>query len=180
MFRRLSKIVVVLTAAMGITLAGVGTASAAPSRSTLYTVADRVAHEVVHGPLYGKYKKAYPQLNWTHDGCSVPVWQLALVSPAVAAAAAYYKGKFVDSCNRHDFGYRNFGKNTSGPGVHLKLQPTRTRKNQIDSQFQHNMKVQCGQYFGAWYQIPQREACYKAADAFHWAVSNYGDGAFFG
>ncbi len=68
MFRRLSKVLVVLTAAMGITLASVGTASAAPSRSTLYTVANKVVHEVVHGPLYGKDKKAYPQLNWTHDG----------------------------------------------------------------------------------------------------------------
>ena len=180
MKRRLQQLMAVLIATILALVLSVSSADAAPpSRATLKAVAEKVAAEVVHGSLYGKDKKAYPQLNWTHDGCSVPVWEIAVFSGAAALAAAYYKSLFVDSCNRHDFGYRNFGKNTSSPGPHYKFDPTRTRKNAIDSRFKSNMKVECSQDFSHWYQIVNREACYGAADAFYEAVSHFGDSSFF-
>lgn len=44
-----------------------------------------------------------------------------VVSKATLAAMLLYMYVFYDSYNRHDFGYRNYGKNLSTAGPHLKL-----------------------------------------------------------
>ncbi|GGL98019.1 phospholipase A2 [Nakamurella endophytica] len=170
----------VIIPALALALLGgsVTAAEAAPSRATLKAAASKVEYETVGGSNYGHYKKKYPtQLNWTKDGCSVPkaVW----ISPALALVLAHYSGVFKASCDRHDFGYRNYGK-ASGPGVRPKFDPTRARKNSIDSRFRSNMRVQCQREYGSWWEIGAKEACYKAADVYYTAVSLGGDKAFFG
>ena len=39
-----------------------------------------------------------------------------------------YEHIFQHSCDRHDFGDRNYGKNTTTKGPHLKLDPTQKRR----------------------------------------------------
>lgn len=177
-----------LAAIMVATLALVSApaASAAPSvsRAKLKAVASKVEYETVGGSHYGHYKKTSPynrQLNWTNDGCSVPkkVELIAIgVSPATFALMKLYEHVFQHSCDRHDFGYRNYGKNTSTPGPHPKLNPTHARKNSIDSKFYSNMKVQCERKYGRF--NPARYLCKGAAYGFYLAVHKKGGKAFFG
>lgn len=163
--------------ASALLLGSVATASAAPSRATLRAAADTVVNEVVGGSNYGKVKAKYPTaLNFTNDGCSVPSYILA-ASPALYAVLRAYGSVFEKSCDRHDFGYRNYGKNTSTPGAHPKFDPTSSRKAQIDSRFYSNMKVQCSQKYG---NPITRGACNTAAKTFYTAVSKFGGKAFYG
>lgn len=159
-------------------LAVMAPAAEAYTYTDLKNAAIAVAGETVGGGKYSYYKGKYPTaLNWTNDGCSVPSYIL-VASPAMYGVLRAYGGVFEASCDRHDFGYRNFGSNTSTPGVHRKFDPTRTRKNAIDSKFYYNMKVQCDRKYGTY--DPRRAACKGAAGTFYTAVSRYADKAFFG
>lgn len=134
--------------------------------------------ETVGGSNYAKYKALYPSsLNWTNDGCSVP--NKVLVAGGLGVVLKVYGGVFGHSCDRHDFGYRNFGSATSTPGTHPKFSPTRATKNKIDSRFYSNMKVQCDDKFGGVVKAPLRVACKAAAKTFYEAVSHFADDAFF-
>lgn len=187
MFKKIAAVLmacVVTTAAM---LGSAGSASAAGvSRAALAKAASAVEYEKVGGSLYGHYKKApgyATQLNWTKDGCSIPTAALvtaAILSPATFAAMVKYKGVFKSSCDRHDFGYRNYGKNTTTPGPHLKLNPTTARKNSIDAKFLSNMNIQCDRAYG--FPYVSRTACKVAAKGFYVAVNKTSQGhkAFFG
>ena len=104
------------------------------------------------------------QLDWTSDACSY--------SPDAPFGHA-----FTPACDRHDFGYRNYGKNTSTPGVHLKLDPTSARKKAIDSRFYSNMKKQCDDKYG---NPVTTGACKVAAKTFYTAVDKFGGSAFYG
>ncbi|MEJ7649311.1 MAG: phospholipase A2 [Nakamurella sp.] len=158
-------------------LGAAGTASAAPSRATLKAAADTVVNEVVGGSNYGKVKAKYPTaLNFTNDGCSVPAYIIA-ASPALYGVLRAYGSVFEKSCDRHDFGYRNYGKNTTTPGVHPKFDPTSARKKSIDSRFYSNMKKQCDDKYG---NPITTAACKVAAKTFYTAVDKAGGKAFFG
>jgi hypothetical protein len=68
-------------------------------------------------------KRAYPQLDWTTDGCSAPV---------VGSEGRSFN--FRSACWRHDFGYRNFKRlGTFNQFVRL----------QIDEQFRLDTETTC-------------------------------------
>ena len=187
MFKKISAVLIACVVAAAAMLGAAGSASAAgKSRAALAKAASAVEYEKVGGSLYGHYKHATgysTQLNWTNDGCSIPTKALVvagILSPVTLAAMLKYKAVFQASCDRHDFGYRNYGKNTSTKGPHLKLDPTQSRKNSIDVKFKSNMNLQCDRAYGAPYI--SRTACKVAAQGFYLAVSRTSQGhkAFFG
>jgi hypothetical protein len=174
---RVRAVLVVLAMIAAILVGSAGMASAAPT-AAVRAAASAVEYENVGGGNYAKYKAKYPTaLNWSKDGCSVPavVW----VSPIGGLSLAYFSSVFHKSCDRHDFGYRNYGKSTKTHA--LRFDPTRARKNSIDSRFLSNMKLQCSSKFPHKYlQALQRAVCNKAAGLFYDAVHLRGDKAFFG
>lgn len=188
MLKKIFAALIVCALALGALFASAGSASAATtiSRANLAKAASAVEYENVGGSQYGRYKAAAgykTQLNWTKDGCSIPTKALIIaagVSPATFLLMLNYKHVFAHSCDRHDFGYRNYGKNTSTPGPHLKLSPTQARKASIDSRFYSNMKIQCDKAYG--FPYIARAACKLAAGGFYIAVSKTSAGrkAFFG
>ncbi len=172
--RSLATVILVLVTSMGL----VAPASAT-TRATLKAAATAVAFETVGGSNYGTYKAKYPtSLNWGNDGCSVPSYIRA--APGLGAVLSAYSHVFVHSCDRHDFGYRNFGKNTTTSGVHPKFSPTQATKDKIDSRFYTNMKINCDDSFGGIIKAPLRAACKAGAWTFYEAVHLRGNGAFFG
>ena len=172
-----SLAVIMLTIATTLSLVAPAPASATP-RATLKAAATAVAFEKVGGGNYATYKALYPSsLNFTNDGCSVP--NKVLVAGGLGVVLKAYGKVFEHSCDRHDFGYRNFGSATSTPGAHPKFSPTRATKDKIDSRFYSNMKVQCDSKFGGVIKAPLRALCKGAAKTFYEAVSHFADDAFF-
>lgn len=173
-----SVIVRILTAGALVASLIVGTAgaaSAAPSRTTLRHAADSIVYEGVHGSHFGAVKKKYPKaLNFTNDGCSVP--KEVANNPALKGDVKYWNAIFHASCVRHDFGYRNYGKNLSTPGVHPQFQPTDIRKGQIDDRFLLDMGQQCWDKVSIW-KVP---SCLAVAGVYYTAVHLGGKKAFFG
>lgn len=92
----------------------------------------------------------------------------------------HYMGVFDHSCDRHDFGYRNFGKNTTTSGVHPKFSPTQATKNKIDTRFLNNVRIQCDARYDDVLDIPAKKLYRGAANIFYAAVKYGGHGAFFG
>jgi hypothetical protein len=155
---------------------------AGPTRAQLFAAANAVEYETVGGPNYAKYKAMYPNngLIWDHNGCSVPEKLLTIHTGPIplGKTLGYYSNLFEAACNRHDFGYRNYGSATSGG---LKLDPTESRRDSIDSQLHHNMDDVCDTHFHHKYlQLAQREACRKASDVFYWAVAHFAQKHYFG
>jgi hypothetical protein len=75
--------------------------------------------------------------DWYDDGCSAPLPAGLENSPSLFVS-------FKDACERHDFGYRNYGKyrNTlGGPG--LQLGPTDGTKAWIDQIFRRDLQAAC-------------------------------------
>jgi len=89
------------------------------------------------------------RLDWGDNGCSAP------------DIAAYWRDYFDRSCERHDFGYRNFG---NGWREGLALRSTDAMKRRIDERFYADMRHQCG---GA-------QNCLDVAWAFYLAVRKSG------
>jgi hypothetical protein len=77
--------------------------------------------------------------DWDDDGCSVPYVPSAVAnSPAIFAS-------FRNACERHDFGYRNYGRylnSENEPG--LQLGPSDATKAWIDHIFLADMRAVCG------------------------------------
>jgi hypothetical protein len=175
---RIRAVAIVFAMVGAVLLGSAGSAVAAPSRATLLAAANAVEYETVGGSNYAYYKAKYPTaLNWSKDGCSVPKY--VVVSPALALVLRHYSGTFQKSCDRHDFGYRNYGKNPANRPL-VRLDPTRARKNSIDSRFLSNMNIQCDRAYTHVWEIPAKAACKGAAKVYYTAVSRYGDKAFFG
>lgn len=88
--------------------------------------------------------------DWTDNACSrVP------------------DGRFAEACDRHDFGYRNFGKG-------LRIDRTESRRQWIDDRFRDDMYEACE---GA----PGPDVlCRRIADVYHRGVRLGGASAFFG
>jgi hypothetical protein len=154
---------------------------AGPTRAQLAAAVKAVEYERVYGHNWAKYKAIYPPgsgIIWDHNGCSVPKALLELHDGwvPIGKGLSYYANLFEKSCNRHDFGYRNYGSATNG----LKLDPTEKRRDSIDTQLHHNMDHQCDVIFSRKYvEAIQRGACRKASDVFYWAVSHFAQSHFF-
>ena len=91
------------------------------------------------------FKRAYPHLDWTTDGCSAPV---------VGNEGRSFN--FTQACMRHDFGYRNIKK--------LGQFNDATRAK-IDEQFHRDLESSCSN------QVRTRKIrCLMWADTFYVAV----------
>ena len=138
MKKQLATALVALSASAGALAPTAATAAApvatpriAPAASACSPkcAARAVTLERVYGPLYGRYKKMYPNaLNWNNNGCSFPSRMYDI--RGLGSVIRHYRGEFQKSCDRHDFGYRNHGK--SGVGRHA-----------VDIRFRDNMYHQC-------------------------------------
>ena len=91
------------------------------------------------------------RLNWTTDGCSVPV---------LGSSGRTFD--FFDACRRHDFAYRNLGKLDGG-----KWWTPQTRAR-VDSVFRRDMLANC-----AGRQPSARTTCNAWAETFYRAVRIY-------
>ncbi len=154
---------------------------AGPTRDELAAAVQAVEYERVYGSNWAHYEELYPNngIIWDHNGCSVPQKLLELHPGHVpiGKGLAFYSNLFEKSCNRHDFGYRNYGSATNG----LKLDPTLARKHTIDVRFHRNMDYQCDVVFDRKYaEALQRTACHKASDVYYWAVSHFAKSHFIG
>lgn len=152
---------------------------AGPTRAQLAAAVQAVEYERVYGSNWAHYKALYPNaIIWDHNGCSVPQKLIELHDGWVPIGKGldFYSNLFEKSCNRHDFGYRNYGSHTNG----LKLDPTEARRDTIDDRLHHNMDYQCDVVFSRKYvEAVQRGACHKASDVFYWAVSHFAQSHFF-
>ncbi len=146
----LSAAMVAATLSLGTTSGGLVSSTVASAGSPVQDAAYAVTMERVGGSLHSYYKKKYPAptLNWNADGCSIPP---KLSSHPVLTLR---KSQFKQSCNRHDFGYRNHGKS----GI---------SRSTVDSVFRSNMKRQCNTIYGPGFK---RTACKLDADLFYAAV----------
>jgi hypothetical protein len=154
---------------------------AGPSRATLAAAVKAVTYERVYGSNYRIYKAKFPsQLIWKNNACSVPSKLMEAevgFGPWVRGKPVkYYAGLFEKSCDRHDFGYRNYGSDAGGPT----LDPSEARRLSINDRFYSNMRYQCQRIFSRKYvEAPQRGACYGAAKAFYTAVNLGGKPPFY-
>ncbi|APU13966.1 MULTISPECIES: phospholipase [Actinoalloteichus] len=123
---------------------GTGTANAALPPAELQAFTDNQVFSVSLGQFVTTRGQAphSDQLDWSSDGCS---W-----SPDQP-----FGYEFLNSCHRHDFGYRNY-----------KLQGRFTEANRlrIDDKFRSDMYSVCG---GGW-------TCERTADVYYYAVRNFG------
>lgn len=121
------------------------------------------------------------RLIWDDNGCSAP-WQANLVRSRVGLWAGYFNGP----CQQHDFGYRNYGTDGTGKG----LSPTEDTRRWVDDRLRTEMNRVCDKiirymiphdlaYFSERGIDPQSD-CRSYAGSFHWAVRNFGEGAFSG
>jgi Prokaryotic phospholipase A2 len=169
--------------ATGVELAGASpTATTATTATASLTRAQKksIAITIEYGPsgTWTKYHNRYPStFNWTNDGCSVPGFWLALLSPAGYALVKHYSGVFHSPCVYHDFGYRNFGSKRPASGPYLHLDPTSARRKSIDDKFHSRMDSTCNSKYGS--LDPRRYACREASDLFYGAVRARGSGSFF-
>src|SRR5699024_8849729 len=85
------------------------------------------------------------QLDWTSDGCS-------------AAPDEPFGFDFSTSCQRHDFGYRNY---------QLQERFTENNREGIDRNFRSDMASTCDVNL----------SCRATAQVYYWAVREFGDTA---
>lgn len=163
---------------------------AGPSMKTLTAAAKAVEFERVYGSNYRIYKTRYPSsvkapngrsIDWGTNGCSVPrnaiVEHTSLGAWLTGKALGYYSRLFKKSCDRHDFGYRNYGPHSPG----LRIGGGETRRLSIDRRLHANMKIQCSHVFSRKVvEYVQRHTCDRAADVFYEAVHHFAKGHFSG
>jgi hypothetical protein len=99
--------------------------------------------------------QAPPPYDWSDDGCSVPGW-------------LPYTSAFRPACERHDFGYRNFGGSKD-------YQPSDARRARVDARFKEDMYKICEDKY-TW----QEPFCKVSARAGYNLVRTLGGPAFFG
>lgn len=93
--------------------------------------------------------------NWTDDGCSN--------SPDKPGGF-----NFLPSCQRHDFGYRNYGKGA------VKASPTDATRLAVDNRLRSDLTNECNKYSGG-----QRTDCLGYASTFYAAVRTAGGKSFY-
>lgn len=111
-----------------VVLATLTVATAPAGAVTKKEAAQIVAKERVYGPKYGEYYGKFG-LNWNKNGCSIPAG-IAVISVATYATLKAWGSFFRNSCDRHDFGYRN--KKVHGYS-----------RGTIDKRLYDNMVYQC-------------------------------------
>jgi hypothetical protein len=135
----------VVAAVAATVLVGAGTASAALDPAQLRQVTDRYLHSTSLNSFQNvRAQQPYrDQLDWGSDGCSN--------SPDNP-----FGFNFVKACYRHDFGYRNY-----------KRQSRFTEPNRltIDNRFKSDLYEICN---GNW-------ACNRTADVYYAAVRQFGN-----
>ncbi len=93
--------------------------------------------------------------NWTADGCST--------SPDYPSGF-----NFKDACNRHDFGYRNYGKGS------IKASPFDSTRAAVDSRLRTDLMNECARYSGS-----TRSDCEDLANTYYAGVRIAGGKAFY-
>lgn len=131
-------VVVLLTAvlvAAGLLLPGPSAGAAKTyTRAELKARADVIAFEVSLPRFTAIYRDGTKsaidrRFAWeNYDGCTVPA--------ELSTAADPWRRQFLDACNRHDFGYRNFGNG-------LALGSDQAHKSRIDRAFYTDMSYIC-------------------------------------
>ncbi|KAG0639380.1 prokaryotic phospholipase A2-domain-containing protein [Tuber brumale] len=112
------------------------------------SVTDRLLYSTGMGAfLTAKRNKNPRNLDWTDDGCSN--------SPDKPAGF-----NFLDSCKRHDFGYRNYKK---------QHRFTEANRKRVDDNFKKDLYKECSEHFG-----PIGSACRRIADTYYAAVRRFG------
>lgn len=175
--RRFGAFALVLGALMSVTMVGTTTGSASAED---YTRAERVAradalmkmdlykfNQIAHqAKENGKYAKPIDKtLDWSNDECSMPGYDFQGTMEAWA-------GAFRNACIRHDFGYRNYGKNYYAKN--LALRPSNDQKLVIDKRFYADMKRTCS-------GSGDSGSCNSTAKSFYVAVrSEKGENAYHG
>ena len=141
---------VALTGA-GIVPLGTEAASAAPAVSRAELKARAIGYMTESMSAFQRHDNQAPQpFDWRDNACSnVP------------------DGIFKKACDRHDFGYRNFGKG-------LRLDRTEARRKWVDDQFKKDMYKACEDAWGP------NSLCRRRADVYYQGVRSQGAGAFFG
>ena len=111
---------------------------------------------------FQRNKKNHPgRFDWSDDGCSIPEFASVIVG-------SQYKSYFRDSCERHDFGYRNYGHG-------LTIAPFDSRREFVDLNFRKDMRNWCaGHRTGS-----SLSACYSAAQKYVDGVRLGGGFAFY-
>ncbi|CAN5418144.1 hypothetical protein BH10ACT1_BH10ACT1_10380 [soil metagenome] len=101
-------------------------------------------------------RQAPAPYNWNDDGCSN--------SPDKPGGF-----NFLPACQRHDFGYRNYGHGS------VKASPSDATRAAVDSRLKADLTKECGRYSG-----DQRSSCLSYADTYYAAVRTAGGKAFYG
>lgn len=91
------------------------------------------------------------RLNWTTDGCSVPV---------IGSSGRSFD--FLNACRRHDFAYRNYQRIDGGKHWGTAL------RSKVDNLFLKDMRADCAKR-----TANMRVTCRSWADLFYSAVRTY-------
>lgn len=111
--------------------------------------------------LDAKRRRDPSSLVWDDNGCSVP----GLDGSGLEALADFPLGfNFLDSCKRHDFGYRNYGRQE---------RCNEDNRGKIDENFLKDLNNECKTY--GWLRHPLRRAdCQRWALYYFTGVRNFG------
>jgi hypothetical protein len=97
-------------------------------------------------------------LDWSDDGCS-------------AAGPLRYSSMFLDACERHDFGYRNYGSR-------LRLSPLEATRAAVDRRLREDMDQICADSYAG--DDLRLRACAAASYAAYSLVRVFGGPSFYG
>lgn len=136
--------VVTTVVAAGAMLVGSGTASAALDPAQLRQVTDTYLHSYSLNRFQNvRSQRPYAaQLDWSSDGCS-------------SSPDNPFGFNFVKACYRHDFGYRNYKRQSRF---------NESTRLTIDNRFKSDLYTICN---GNW-------ACNRTADVYYAAVRQFG------
>ena len=113
------------------------------------------ANGCVNGTSGCRKPAPYNAFDWTDDGCS----GRSVIGPI----SNVYRNLFNQPCRLHDFGYRNFGKG-------LTLYKNESMRAIIDNRLKAEMIRLCNHNFSHVWQVANKAACLKEANAVYGAV----------
>jgi Prokaryotic phospholipase A2 len=109
--------------------------------------------------LEAKRAKQPANLIWKDNGCDY--------LNKIGNGLPY--GNFLYSCQRHDFGYRNYK---------AQRRCSENQRGKIDENFKKDMFNRCDEQFHSWFLIVQKGQCREAALVIFSAVRLRGEGHF--
>lgn len=143
--RRAARATITSVAVAGAMFAGTATASAALDPAQLRQVTDQYVFSTGLNP-FQTVRAQQPhaaQLDWTSDGCS-------------SSPDNPFGFNFVKACYRHDFGYRNYKRQSRF---------NETTRLSIDNRFKVDLYEICGSNW----------TCKRTADVYYAAVRQFGN-----